>query len=64
MVLDLGRDYYKLDGPQLETLRNQVAAGDMEQVLKVYEKELQVGSGPVSHGHYLAYLQRVQSRTP
>jgi nuclear-control-of-ATPase protein 2 len=42
MVLDLGRDYYKLDGTALEALRAKVASGDMEEVLKVYEKELQV----------------------
>jgi nuclear-control-of-ATPase protein 2 len=42
MVLDLGRDYYKLSGPQLEDLGRSVKAGDMEQVLRVYEREMQV----------------------
>jgi nuclear-control-of-ATPase protein 2 len=42
MVLDLGRDYYKLDGPQLESLGAKVRAGDMEEVLRVYEREMQV----------------------
>ena len=42
MVLDLGRDYYKLDGPQLESLSAKVRSGDMEEVLRVYEREMQV----------------------
>ncbi|ORY20910.1 ATP synthase regulation protein NCA2-domain-containing protein [Naematelia encephala] len=41
MVMDLGRDYYKLSGPQLEALGERVKAGDMEEVLRVYEKEMQ-----------------------
>ncbi|KAL1407260.1 Nuclear control of ATPase protein 2 [Vanrija albida] len=41
MVVDLGRDYYHLSGPQLDTLKAQVEKGDMESVLKVYEQELQ-----------------------
>ena len=44
MVLDLGRDYYKLSGPALEALGAKVRAGDMEEVLRVYEKEMQVRS--------------------
>ncbi len=39
---DLGRDYYHLSGPALEDLGNKVRRGDMEEVLRVYEKELQV----------------------
>ncbi|WRT64668.1 uncharacterized protein IL334_001602 [Kwoniella shivajii] len=41
MVLDLGRDYYHLSGPQLDALGEKVRAGDMEEVLRVYEKEMQ-----------------------
>jgi nuclear-control-of-ATPase protein 2 len=41
MVLDLGRDYYKLSGPKLDALGERVKAGDMEQVLRVYEQEMQ-----------------------
>ncbi|WVQ83182.1 hypothetical protein IAT38_005321 [Cryptococcus sp. DSM 104549] len=41
MVIDLGRDYYHLSGPALEALGEQVKKGDMEQVLRVYEKEMQ-----------------------
>ena len=43
MVLDLGRDYYHLSGPGLEALGEEVKKGDMQAVLRVYEKELQVG---------------------
>lgn len=43
MVLDLGRDYYHFTGPQLEALGAKVQAGDMEEVLRVYEKEMQAG---------------------
>jgi nuclear-control-of-ATPase protein 2 len=42
MVLDLGRDYYKLSGPELDALGQKVRSGDMEQVLRVYEQEMQV----------------------
>ena len=42
MVLDLGRDYYGLKGEQLAVLGEKVRTGDMEQVLRVYEKEMQV----------------------
>jgi len=42
MVRDLGRDYYKLHGPELEALTDRVKSGDMEQVLRVYEQEMQV----------------------
>jgi hypothetical protein len=41
MVRDLGRDYYKLSGPELEALGERVKSGDMEQVLRVYEQEMQ-----------------------
>lgn len=43
MVLDLGRDYYHMSPPELDHLRDKIQAGDMEEVLRVYEKELQVG---------------------
>ena len=42
MVLDLGRDYYGLKGEGLEVLKGKVRGGDMEEVLRVYEKEMQV----------------------
>lgn len=42
MVLDLGKDYYHMTPPQLEQLGAKIKAGDMEEVLRVYEKELQV----------------------
>ena len=42
MVKDLGRDYYHLSGPALDALGEKVKHGDMEEVLRVYEKELQV----------------------
>jgi len=42
MVLDLGRDYYKLSGSELDALGQKVRSGDMEQVLRVYEQEMQV----------------------
>jgi hypothetical protein len=42
MVRDLGKDYYKLNGPELDALTERVKSGDMEQVLRVYEQEMQV----------------------
>jgi nuclear-control-of-ATPase protein 2 len=47
MVLDLGRDYYKLSGPKLDALGERVKAGDMEQVLRIYEQEMQVRTNAV-----------------
>ncbi|OCF33869.1 hypothetical protein I316_04581 [Kwoniella heveanensis BCC8398] len=41
MVIDLGRDYYHLSGPALDALGDKVKSGDMEEVLRVYEKEMQ-----------------------
>ncbi|WWC86785.1 uncharacterized protein L201_001664 [Kwoniella dendrophila CBS 6074] len=41
MVLDLGRDYYHLSGSELDALSVKIRNGDMEEVLRVYEKELQ-----------------------
>lgn len=46
--MDLGRDYYKLDGPQLESLSAKVRSGDMEEVLRVYEREMQVSHDPIA----------------
>lgn len=43
MVLDLGRDYYHMSPDQLTGLSAKIRAGDMEEVLRLYEKELQVG---------------------
>ncbi|ORX33993.1 ATP synthase regulation protein NCA2-domain-containing protein [Kockovaella imperatae] len=54
MVMDLGRDYYHLSGAELENLGRQVKEGDMDAVLKVYEKELQ---SPVKNA-LLGYLVR------
>lgn len=42
MVMDLGRDYYKMSGQELDALGDRVKQGDMTEVLRVYEKELQV----------------------
>lgn len=42
MVLDLGRDYYHLSGSALDALGEKVRNGDMEEVLRVYEKEMKV----------------------
>lgn len=42
MVLDLGRDYYHMNPTQLEGLGEKIRGGDMEEVLRVYEKEMQV----------------------
>lgn len=42
MVLDLGRDYYHMSPPQLDELSAKIRGGDMEEVLRVYEKEMQV----------------------
>ncbi|AFR97473.1 hypothetical protein CNAG_04746 [Cryptococcus neoformans var. grubii H99] len=41
MVMDLGKDYYHLSGPQLQALGDKVKNGDMEEVLRVYEREMQ-----------------------
>ncbi|WVQ98162.1 hypothetical protein IAU59_005284 [Kwoniella sp. CBS 9459] len=41
MVIDLGRDYYHLSGPALDALGEKIRTGDMEEVLRVYEKEMQ-----------------------
>ena len=42
MVLDLGRDYYHMNSTQLDGLSERIRGGDMEEVLRVYEKEMQV----------------------
>jgi nuclear-control-of-ATPase protein 2 len=42
MVMDLGRDYYHMNSTQLEGLGERIRGGDMEEVLRVYEKEMQV----------------------
>ena len=42
MVMDLGRDYYHLSGAALDALGEKVRTGDMEEVLRVYEREMQV----------------------
>jgi hypothetical protein len=40
MVMDLGRDYYHMSPSELNALGDKIKAGDMEDVLRVYEKEL------------------------
>lgn len=57
MVLDLGRDYYHMSPPELDQLSSKIKAGDMEEVLRVYEKELQVG-----HEMLIQLTFRAQSR--
>jgi hypothetical protein len=42
MVLDLGKDYYHLSGQALTDLSGKVKAGNMEDVLRVYESEMKV----------------------
>lgn len=42
MVLDLGKDYYHLSGDALSDLSTKVKAGNMEDVLRVYESEMRV----------------------
>jgi len=44
MVLDLGKDYYHLSDQGLSDLSAKVKAGNMEDVLKVYESEMRVSS--------------------
>ena len=44
MVIDLGRDYYHMSPPELDALGDKIRNGDMEDVLRVYEKELQASS--------------------
>ena len=41
MVLDFGRDYYRMDSAQLAQLDTRILHGDMTDVLKVYEKEIE-----------------------
>lgn len=43
MVVDFGRDEYKLSGTELEALRAQVRDGDMTAVLRAWEKDIKVG---------------------
>lgn len=44
MVLDLGKDYYHLSDQGLSDLSAKVKAGNMEDVLKVYESEMRVST--------------------
>jgi hypothetical protein len=44
MVLDLGKDHYRLSGPALEALGRKVIQGNMEDVLRVYEEEMRVST--------------------
>lgn len=58
--MDLGRDYYKLSGPELDSLSAKVRSGDMEEVLRVYEHEMQVSERTARH----KLIVRARSRTP
>lgn len=42
MVVDLGRDYYHLPDDKLTELAEKIRAGNMDDVLKVYESEMKV----------------------
>jgi nuclear-control-of-ATPase protein 2 len=42
MVVDLGRDYYHMSELELDGLAQKVRRGDMEEVLRLYEKEMKV----------------------
>jgi nuclear-control-of-ATPase protein 2 len=44
MVLDLGKDHYRLSGPALEALGRKAIQGNMEDVLRVYEEEMRVST--------------------
>lgn len=44
MVVDLGRDYYHMSGPELERLGQKVRGGDMEPVLRLYENEMKAST--------------------
>ncbi|KLT44268.1 NCA2-domain-containing protein [Cutaneotrichosporon oleaginosum] len=56
MVLDFGRDVYKLDDAQLKALRIKVEAGDMEEVLKAYENEIRQPIKSALFGHLVRTL--------
>jgi len=44
MVLDFGRDEYKLSESQLAELGTRVREGDLTAVLKAWEQDIKVGS--------------------
>jgi nuclear-control-of-ATPase protein 2 len=56
MVVDFGRDVYKLDDAQLEALRAKVQSGDMEEVLKAYENEIRQPIKSALVGHLIRTL--------
>lgn len=56
MVIDFGRDVYHLDDAQLADLRAKVEAGDMESVLKAYEKEIRHPIKTALFGHLIRTL--------
>jgi nuclear-control-of-ATPase protein 2 len=43
-VVDLGKDYYHMSGPELEQLGQKVRGGDMEPVLRLYENEMKAST--------------------
>lgn len=56
MVVDFGRDVYHLDSSQLSALEQKVQGGDMEAVLKAYEKEIQSPIKSALFGHLIRTL--------
>lgn len=56
MVVDFGRDVYHLDSAQLSVLEQKVKEGDMESVLKAYEKEIQSPIKSALFGHLIRTL--------
>ncbi|GMK59437.1 hypothetical protein CspeluHIS016_0800430 [Cutaneotrichosporon spelunceum] len=56
MVLDFGRDVYHLNDSQLADLRIKVESGDMEEVLKAYENEIQHPIRSALFGHLIRTL--------
>lgn len=45
MVLDFGRDEYKLSEAQLQELAEKVRVGDLTSVLKAWEQDIKVSDG-------------------
>ena len=62
MVMDLGRDYYHMSPSELNALGDKIKAGDMEDVLRVYEKELQA-SHPCGLGDTADHVEPGEKRS-
>lgn len=56
MVVDFGRDVYHYDSAKLAVLEQQIKQGDMESVLKAYEKEIQSPLKSALFGHLVRTL--------